>query len=248
MTYQEIPRSEALNSIPQRKLEEQILHLVTNCKACSERNIKTIEQAYDGLCEKCSITIVAYNRYKSSNIPFDYWSLGMKDFKGAPELHDLYARAAGSLQEIYKKGDVFYIAGTHGIGKTMTTCAILKKACQKGYTSLYTTLTDIIGALIDSPGEEKFLARRELMMVDFLAIDEVDSRFIPENASDLFGRMLEQVIRTRAQNRLPMIICSNSPAKPAELFTGSIKQSLDSLMSRMTFIATMDTDFRKQGK
>jgi len=191
--------------------------------------------------------VIAYNRYADGNIPIGYWDLDMKDFKGSPTLKKVYDETIEGLSKMYQEGGTICFAGNHGIGKTMTTTCLLKKACQKNYVCLYTTLNDIVSALIDSSSEEKFLARRELITVDFLAIDELDSRFIgSDSTADLFGRMLEHIFRTRIQNKMPLIICTNSP-NPMEVFSGSIKQSLDSLMSRVRFIPIIDKDFRKEG-
>jgi hypothetical protein len=105
---------------------------------------------------------------------------------------------------------------------------------------------DIVNALIESPIEEKFIARRELMMVDFLVIDEMDPRFVAnDNSADLFGRTLEHVFRTRLQNKLPVIMCSNSP-NPTETFSGAIKQSIESITSNMKMIVVISKDFRKE--
>lgn len=190
--------------------------------------------------------VIAYNRYASSNIPVEYWDLDMKDFKGSPALKKVYDDISENLIRMYQNGGAVCFAGNHGVGKTMTTTCILKKACQKNYVCLYTTLNDIVSALIDSTNEDKFLARKELMTVDFLAIDELDSRFIgSEGTAELFGKMLEHIFRTRTQNKMPVVICTNSP-NPIEAFTGPIKQSLDSLMSRVKFVPIMDKDFRKE--
>jgi len=191
--------------------------------------------------------VIAYNRYADSNIPVEYWDLDMKDFQGVKSLKDSYDGIITNLSKIYQEGSTVCFAGNHGVGKTMTTTCVLKKACQKNYLCLYTTLNDMVNALIESPYEEKFLARRELMIVDFLVIDELDARFIgSENAADLFGKMLEHIFRTRVQNKLPVMICTNSP-NPIEAFSGAIKQSIDSLMSRVKFIPIIGgKDFRKE--
>jgi DNA replication protein DnaC len=192
--------------------------------------------------------ITAYNRYAGSNIPVSYWDLEMKDFKGSDSLKNIYTDITENLSRVYKDGVSLCFAGGHGIGKTMTTSCILKKASQKNYLCLYTTLNDMVSALIDSETDEKFIARRELMIVDFLAIDEFDSRFMrTELTADLFGKMLEHIFRTRSQNKLPTIMCTNSP-NPVESFSGSIKQSIDSLMSKVKMIPIIGEDFRKQAK
>src|SRR3984957_6474350 len=87
---------------------------------------------------------------------------------------------------------------------------------------------------------------RKLTGVDFLVIDEFDPRVIQTEATaDLFGKMLENIFRTRSQNKLPTIFCTNSP-NPVESFTGSIKNSIDSLMSQVKVIPVLGKDFRKQ--
>lgn len=128
---------------------------------------------------------------------------------------------------------------------TMTATAILKKASQKGYSCLYTTLSDIVSVLTQGSGEDKFLSRRELALVDFLVIDEFDSRFMPsENAADLYARSLESVFRTRSQNKLPTLMCTNSP-NIRETFTGPLKASIGSLMSGyLPIFPVLGDDFR----
>jgi DNA replication protein DnaC len=189
---------------------------------------------------------IAYNRYADSNIPVDYWDLDMKNFKGSPDLKATYEKISENFDIAYKNGMSVCFAGGHGAGKTMTATCILKRACQKNYLCLYTTLSDIVNALVDSPTEEKFAARRELMGADFLVIDEFDPRFMQtETTADLFGKMLEHIFRTRSQNKLPTIFCTNSP-NPVESFSGSIKHSIDSLMSQVRVIPVLGKDFRKQ--
>lgn len=131
---------------------------------------------------------------------------------------------------------------------TMTSTCILKKACQKGYNCLYTTLSDVVNVLTNPDSEEKFLARKELTMVDFLVLDEFDNRFISsDSAADLYARILESIFRTRSQNKLPTIMCTNSP-NILETFTGPLKQSLDSLMKGyMKVFPVLGEDFRKNG-
>lgn len=187
--------------------------------------------------------VVAYNRYAESNIPINYWDLDMVSFKGADGLLSFYKEL--NIQSVYNSGQSFFLIGPHGTGKSSTATNILKSACHKNYSCLYTTLSDIVASLLDAPFEEKFLSRKELTIVDFLVIDEVDSRFSPsENSSDLFGRTLEQIFRTRLQNKIPMILCSNSP-NPIEMFSGAIKESLDSLYSSTKMIVAIGEDFRK---
>jgi DNA replication protein DnaC len=225
-------RSRALNNIPQKKLKD-ILYSIE----CSESDIQSKH-----------VKLMAVNRYAESNIPIEYWGLKMeKDFQGDNRLLTKYVEYTQDLKQSYLDGISICFAGSHGLGKTMTITCILKKSCQKGFSALYTTLSDIVNVLTQASVEEKFLARRELTMVDFLAIDEFDSRFIAsDNAAELYARTLEGVFRTRSQNKLPTLMCTNSP-NIVETFNGPLKASIDSLMKGyLKVFPVLGEDFRKK--
>lgn len=226
-------RSSILNNLPKKKLLE---------------TISLIENG-EGTIQEKSTKLIAINRYTESNIPFEYWGLKMeKDFHGDPRLLEKYKEYTADLKSCYITGKSICFAGSHGLGKTMTVTCILKKATQKGYSCLYTTLSDIVSALT-SNNEQSFTARKELVMVDFLAIDEFDSRFMPsENAADLYARTLESIFRTRSQNKQPTLMCTNSP-NVVESFNGPLKVSIDSLMKGyLKVFPVFGDDFRKKTK
>ncbi len=208
-------RSPALNNIPKKKLKEWLTAIEESTEDVKDRSVK----------------LIAVNRYAESNIPIEYWSLKMeRDFFGDSRLKEKYEEYISDLKASYINGVSICFAGSHGVGKTMAVSCILKKASQKSFSCLYTTLSDIVNVLTSSPNEDKYLARRELALVDFLVIDEFDSRFMPsDNAADLYARSLEGVFRTRSQNKLPTLMCTNSP-NVVESLHGSLKASIDSLM------------------
>ena len=225
-------RSKSLNSIPRKKLLELL---------------SVIEHGEDDPKDK-TIKMIAVNRYAESNIPIEYWTLKMdKDFNGDPRLLAKYNEYTADLKSSYINGNSVCFAGGHGLGKTMTVTCILMKASQKGFSCLYSTLSDIVNVVTQGIGEDKFLAKRELTLVDFLVIDEFDSRFMPsENAADLYARSLEGVFRSRSQNKLPTLMCTNSP-NIVESFNGPLKQSLDSLMhGYLKTFPVFGEDFRKK--
>jgi DNA replication protein DnaC len=225
-------RSPALNNIPKKKLKDWLSVIEASTEDLSDRTVK----------------LIAINRYAESNIPIEYWKLSMdKDFHGDPRLLTKYNEYISDLKASYIGGSSICLAGGHGLGKTMTATCILKKACQKGFSCLYTTLSDIVNVLTSASSEDKFLARRELTMVDFLVIDEFDSRFMPsENAADLYARSLESVFRARSQNKLPTIMCTNSP-NVVESFNGPLKASMDSLMKgHLKIFPVLGEDIRKK--
>jgi DNA replication protein DnaC len=226
-------RSRALNNIPAKKLQEEL------------SNIQNSEDALDVK----TVKLIATNRYAESNIPIEYWKLKMeKDFVGDPRLKTKYDEYTSDIKASYNAGNSICLAGGHGLGKTMTVTCILKKASQKGYSCLYTTLSDIVSVLTQASGEDRFLARHELVLVDFLAIDEFDPRFMAtENAADLYARTLENVFRVRSANKLPTLMCTNSP-NVVESFSGPLRASIDSLMKGyLKVFPVLGEDFRKKG-
>lgn len=225
-------RSPALNNIPKRKLLDVLASIKDSAEDDKIKYTKTI----------------AINRYAESNIPIEYWNLKMeKDFTGDSRLLTKYQEYTSDLKSSYITGSSICLAGSHGLGKTMTATCILKKACQKNFSCLYTTLSDIVNVLTTAPGEDRYLAKKELTLVDFLVIDEFDSRFMPsENAADLYARSLESVFRARSSNKLPTIMATNSP-NVVESFHGPMKASIDSLMKGyLKVFPVLGDDFRKR--
>ena len=231
---QDFTRSKSLNLIPSRKLQDKLDSVEHED---IDPSIKLLK-------------LIAINRYAESNIPIDYWHLKMeKDFSGPQQFLKVYQDITSDLKQAYFNGASICFAGGHGIGKTFTATSTLKKAADKGYTCLYTTISDAISALTQSDYEEKHLSRRELCMVDFLTLDELDPRFMSSESSvDLYARTLETIFRTRSQNKLPTIICTNSP-NVVESFTGALKASIGSLMKGyLTVVPALGEDYRKRIK
>lgn len=240
-------RSKSLNNIPMRKLQEILLSVVNECEICSKKESK--DNLSDGLCQKCALKNVIFNRFYEANIPIEYWNLKMeKDFVGDQRLLNLYNEITADISKIYTTGTSYILAGSYGLGKTFALSSIIKKAAVCGYNVLYTTLSDVVN-ILTSNNEDRSIARRELIMADFLVIDEFDQRYIgSDNASDLYGRTLEGIFRTRAQNKLPLFMSTNSP-NPLEMFNGSLKESLGSLMKGyLKVFVVLGDDFRKNNK
>jgi len=193
-------------------------------------------------CAGCAAAAAVLDRYAEANIPVDYWYRDMRDFVGDPQLAEHYARVA-DVAKTYDQGAKLCFAGSHGVGKTMVCCCVLKRAVEKNYSALYTTLTDLVEALL-SPDEDRRGVRSALLDVDFLCIDEFDPRFMASPAAaDLFGRIVEPMIRHRVQNLLPLFVCTNSP-NLLKAFSGPLQQSLGSLMNVVSTVAALGSDHR----
>ena len=165
----QILHSMALSTVPPRKIKEALLQTLQDCPECLEKGAKL-----DNCCNKCRIFNDAIKRYAEANIPVRYWKLSMNNFVGDTILIEKYNEVVSDLKTSYDKGVSFRFGGPHGIGKTMTTTSILKRAVEKNYSALYITLTDIVNCLINAASADRVLARKELLSVDFLCVDEFD--------------------------------------------------------------------------
>lgn len=205
-------------------------------------------QPLNKACQDCNTLNGILQRFANANIPVRYWRLKMSEFIGPNALKKIYEETSSDLDKAYRSGLTFCLTGNHGVGKTMTVTSILRAALAKGYSGLYTTLNQIVLSLTSHTDESRIEIRKAYTLVDFLVIDEFDPRHMgSDNAADLFGRILEDIFRTRVQNNLPTLMCTNSP-NVQESFQGSIKTSISSLMSYVKEIPVIGKDIRKEKK
>ena len=126
----------------------------------------------------------------------------------------------------------------------MSSLFILKSAIKKGYTAYYTTAIDILNEIVK---KDSYLFRDLLKKVDFLVIDELDSRFFPSDSSkELFSSIYENIFRTRSHNLLPTIICTNETNGILNVFYGAAVNAISSLNKQYLKIYPIaGKDFRK---
>jgi len=232
-----------LRTISESKINLHKDEIVSKCPACGGKD-KNVPR-----CEKCALEFKIIDRYVQANIPVDFWERDMLKFEGDAKLLRLYKQISDDFLTYYRSGKSTMLVGQHGVGKTFYACSVLKLASLKGYGSLYTTLGDAVNVLVYGNSETKFQARKELMMVSFLVLDEFDSRFIGnENAADLFGRILESIIRIRLQNCMPTILISNDK-DPTKALGTNLGASIASLINGyVKKIPVIGPDFRSKDK
>lgn len=213
-------------TIPQRKLDDSLDDIL---KSCSDKN--------KVLTKEGALLTEAFQRYYSANIPVDYWWRDMHNFVGSPMLKNFYNSIVSDISSAFKNGKSAMLVGAHGRGKTYIVCCLLKRALETNkYSALYVNLTDIIHIMLSTPPDVKSKAREMLLNVDFLVIDELDSRFMgSDNAADLFARILEPIMRTRIQNRMPTFFCTNTTNIENE-FSGPLQVSMKSLQNLVQIV------------
>ncbi len=221
--------------ISQRKVEDEKARLVAQCQRCSGAGC--------GYCQKyCSFV----DRMAEANIPVDYWFREMDQWYGDPGFAKwIEEEYMAKLPAAYAKGGVLCLLGQRGRGKTMAGCNILKKAILAGYTAHYITMVDAVAMLLS---EDSYDFRKILKMADFLVLDEVDQRFFDNpNSRNLYGSKFEYILRTRTQNRLPMVMVSNSESPNDIFFNDQAQESFESLRNQFfTIVPVAGQDARRK--
>jgi len=222
--------------IPKTKIDRVKQKVKESCKAC------------DGMgCGTCSSKASRLDRYALSNIPVEYWELSFKDFAGDPNFKKFVKTKIENINNLYDSGKSFMFTGGLGTGKTYTACCVLKRAVASGYSGLYTTMADVVANMLSKELDTaKYYS--ELLNKDFLVIDEFSSHWIfpSDKAEQIFGSSLEYVLRTRFQNQLPTILCSNDEDVD-QIFGGFFAKSFKSLRSHHVELFVIGgKDFRRK--
>jgi DNA replication protein DnaC len=204
------------------------------------------EHGCDSACIRCAKIHRLIDEMFEANIPVGYWFLTMKDFQGAPKLKEIYEKYVDSLRDKYMEGKSLCFAGNQGTGKTMSSICILKEAIKRGFSTYYTTASDILNYMTDYKNNNEL--RHRLRNTDFLVIDELDSRFFTsDSVRELFSGIYENVFRYRAHNMMPTIICTNETEGVSKIFHGAGVQSIESLNHQYLIVhPVVGQDFRKR--
>lgn len=221
--------------IPQRKTEAEKARIVAQCGRCGGAG-----------CAHCQKYCSFIDRMAEACIPVDYWFREMDQWYGDPEFAERFGKSYLSrIGAAYAEGKVLCLLGHRGVGKTMAACAALKGAILSGYSAHYTSLVDAVDFLLSGDAHEY---RRLLRSADFLVVDEVDQRFFDNpNSRQLYGNQFEYILRTRTQNRLPMIMCSNSERIEDIFFNAQAQESFVSLGAQfLTVVPVEGGDARRK--
>lgn len=195
---------------------------------------------------KCVNALKLIDMMADSNIPAGYWFIKMSEFSGSPNLKGVVENYMAEITQMFSTGRSICFAGNQGTGKTMSSICILKKALKKGFSTHYTTASDIMMAMTNY--SNSWAVRSKLREADFLVIDELDPRFFNSDAQkELFSGIYENIFRYRAHNLLPTIICTNETDSLLNVFYGAGVQSIQSLNTQyLTTYPVTGKDYRKK--
>lgn len=218
-----------------------------NCKKKEilKRKIRDKHNCGSLNCPRCVKNSILIDKMDEANIPAGYWLVGINNFSDTSNLKDLTTKYVTNLEQMYELGKSICFSGNQGIGKTMSAICILKSALKKNYSAYYITASDLL-AEITTKGN--FDLRTIIKNIDFLVIDELDSRFFVSNSTkELFSGIYESIFRTRATNLLPTIICTNETDDLLNVFYGPAVQSIDSLNHQyLSIYPVTGVDYRKK--
>ena len=202
-----------------RKLERIKLKIVEKCTNCGGSG-----------CSTCKAKCVRLQKYSDCKIPSFFWDKSIKKFAGNKILKSKIQDKLRDLNDWYDEGSSLILVGGLGTGKSYVSCCCLKIAVTSGFSALYTSMVEVISKIIS---ERDAVYIEKIMNVDFLVVDEFDSRWIfPSDKSEqMFSANMEYVLRTRFQNGLPTIICSNT-SNIDEVLKGYHSKAFSSLKSK----------------
>lgn len=205
-----------------------------------------VEHKCSGTCQRCTKVHQLLDKMEEANIPVGYWLLTMKNFSGSQNLKEVADDYSTNIQKKYMEGKSICFAGSQGTGKTMSAICILKSALKANFSVYYITAVDLLNEMTNS--RTNYELRMRLRSVDFLVIDELDSRFfVSDSAKELFSGIYENIFRARAHNSLPTILCSNETDGILNVFYGAGVQSIESLNNQyLTIYPVVGQDFRKR--
>jgi len=224
--------------IPKNKIQRYKQTIRSLCKLCEGEG-----------CSECSKKSIRIDNYATANIPLNYWKLSWKEFAGDPNFKTVIAEKLGDIEGVYDRGESFMFTGIYGTGKTYAACCIVKMAVAHKFSAQYIAMQDVVNRIL-SKKLDTFSVLKEFTEIDFLVIDEFDPRWIfpSENVEQIFGSALEHILRTRWQNGLPTIMCSNM-ADVDNILGGRFARAFKSLRNEfLQVIPVGGKDFRRSGE
>ena len=126
-------------------------------------------------------------------------------------------------------GTGIFMIGATGLGKTHLSLGIANAVIEKGFCVVYISVPELIRKLLDEINKKEDTTMSLILSCDLLILDDLGA----ENSSDWCISTLYEIINTRQNHSLPMIINTNlSPRQLKEIYH-------DRLSSRMMSMKTL---------
>lgn len=159
------------------------------------------------------------------NIGRRFWSAQVTDLPDNTT-KDLFRSYVQNLTNNYAEGWGLFMYGNNGVGKTHSSCALLKEVQRRGY-STYCILADVLkAAYIDgSRFDADNSVTQRVERVDFLLLEDLGKEYSGKGSG--FAELcFENLLRKRSRDCLPTLVTTNlSP----QAFKERYKQSAASL-------------------
>jgi DNA replication protein DnaC len=169
-------------------------------------------------CKKCHGTDQACDCYLpyrlemqkiNAHIPIGYRKYTFKDID-EPSLKDSIKKIKAYIEKakFYRTmGTGLYLHGGSGTAKTSTGCILLMELMKQGYTGYYSDIGDYLDSQFEDPTDDEEDLYKLLREVHFLVLDNMGSEYL--DSKGLKKSWIEDLIRSRTDNRLPTILISN---------------------------------------
>ena len=186
---------------------------------------------------KCMKVFHYLNLLIESNIPCDYWRLGLDDLEGVAADYKKFCRWYSSrLPRAVEHTLGVMFLGPNGIGKTSMQCIIGKEAIVQGYTVQYFTAQQYIESKKDDDGALTI----EYESPQIILLDELDKVYIKAR-SNFVTKTLEDFFRRKLSEGTSLIVCTNHDEETLEDVFGQSTMSM--LRRHLKFINVDGGDY-----
>ncbi len=244
------------------------------CRKCGEPTIKKI-MMFEGIPEirrvicKCDVwdkennekreaEIAKQNQIKelkkSSLLGQRYIGCSFEDtrviipqFKESVELCQVYALEASAMKDI---GKGLFLYGNPGCGKTHLISCMANYMTENLHACLFTNVSEILKSIKATfknqyqDTEKKIMDR--LGNVDFLFLDDLGAEQVQRNDEDTWAQeKIFDVINTRYNKKLPVIITSNYSIDQLKDDRGVHQRTLDRIRSTCTVMRVKAPNYRQ---
>jgi DNA replication protein DnaC len=195
---------------------------------------RTQRQVFDGVMEPISMRRPLTERdLRLMQLPERLWgaSLGKVPGEGVPESPNTIIRKyLKILRDMMSEGIGLLIHGEGRGGKSSAAAVVAKEARRQGKTVLFIESSNLVDSILDRTEWDSTQTMKErAKTVDLLVLDDFGKEF--RDKAGLAEKVLESILRARAQAMRPTIMTTNIP--PSVLMGSGRESSVSLIMETM---------------